>query len=248
MIDSKSIVYLPKWLKILALPFFVCLIGFSVYVCIAFIGEPDRSDWILISLSLAQLSVTAFVITLILIFGERDANLATLTEKTHKLLQEQLPAILGKIEDSEGHKAQVSHSPINNIFGTNYHLKTPGIEVKLWVGLNVDRVIICYFLARNLPTEQTRQIFRYTFGGAESVGYKVNFEEAIIKATEEEILSIWCTWPAIQDSSNLATELLSNPEKKLFIIQDIAMMTQSFIRTAERNNLVVVTRADPGPL
>lgn len=248
MIDSKSIVYLPRWLKVLALPFFLGLIAFSVYVCVAFIGTPDRSDWILIALSLTQLSVTAFVITLVLIFGERDANLEALTGKTHKLLQDQLPMVLAKIQDSEGNRAQVSHSAVNNIFGTNYHIQTPSIEAKLWVGLNVDRVIICYFLARTLPTEQMRQIFRYTFGGAESVGYKVNFEEATIKATDEEILSIWCTWPAIQDGSNLATELLSNPEKKLFIIQDIAMMTQSFIRTAERNNLVILTGADPGPL
>jgi hypothetical protein len=248
VIDSKSIVYLPRWMKVLALPFFFGLIALSAYVCIAFIGIPDRTDWILIALSVTQLSITAFIITLVLIFGERDANLAMLTEKTHKLLQEQLPAVLRKIEDSQGHKAKVSHSTINNIFGTNYLLETPTISVKLWICLNVDRVIICYFINRTLPTEQIRQIFRYTFGGAESVGYKVNFEEASIKATGEDILSIWCTWPAIQDSSNLATELLSNPEKKLFIIQDIAMMTQSFIRTAERNELETVTRADPGPL
>lgn len=248
MIDSKSIVYLPKWLKLIALPFFIGLIVFSGYICFAFIGKPDHADWILIALSLVQLSVTAFIITLVLIFGERDANLATLTERTHKLLQEQLPQILGKIEDSEGSRTQVTHSEVNNIFGTNYCLKTPNIEAKLWVGLNVDRIIICYFLPRTLPTEHMRQVFRYTFGGAESVGYKVNYEEATIKATSEDILSIWCTWPAIQDSSSLATELLSNPEKKLFIIQDIAMMTQSFIRTAQRNNLTASTEADPGPL
>lgn len=75
-----------------------------------------------------------------------------------------------------------------------------------------------------------------------------NYEEATIKDSGERIISIWRIWPTIQDSSHLSRERLSKPEKKPFIIQDIAMMTQSFIRTAERNAVGILTRCDPGPL
>lgn len=248
MIDSKKVIYLPKWIKISVISALaVCLIA-SIYISLSFVGVPDHSDWILLSLSIAQLAATALVISLVLIFGEREANLQFLINKTESLLRVQLPKMLGRVEDSAGNKAEVTVSEINNIFGANYVLKTPNTQMKMWVGFNVDRIIIAYFIPNIAHTPPVKDIFQYTFGGAESVGYKVNFEEATSLDSGEDVLSIWCTWPAIQDSSQLSTELLSNPEKKLFIIQDIAMMTQSFIRTAERNAVPLQTQCDPGPL
>lgn len=225
----------------------LCLAS-AIYISLSFVGIPDHSDWILLSLSLAQLAATALVISLVLIFGEREANLNYLIDKTEALLLKNLPKTLSRIEDSHGQKVNVEVSKINNIFGANYNLKTDNIKTKMWVGFNVDRIIVAYFIKDTGSVESIKNTFKYTFGGAESVGYKINFEEATIKNSEEKVLSIWCTWPAIQDSSNISTELLGNPEKKLFIIQDIAMMTQSFIRTAERNSVNILTAADPGPL
>jgi len=248
LIDSKKIIYLPRWIKITIVTALFSCLAVSIYISLSFVGIPDRSDWILLSLSMAQITATALVISMVLIFGEREANLTFLVSKTERLLLKQLPAVLERIEDSNGHKPKVQVSKMNNIFGANYRLDTPGVATKMWVGFNVDRIIIAYFLPARQASETMRETFRYTFGGAESVGYKVNYEEATIKDSGERIISIWCTWPAIQDSSHLSTELLSNPEKKLFIIQDIAMMTQSFIRTAERNSVDILTQCDPGPL
>lgn len=248
MIDSKKIIYLPSWIKITIISALILCLGVAVFISISFVGVPDHSDWILLSLSLAQVAATALVISLVLIFGEREANLGILTSKTERLLLTHLPQTLARIEDSHGKKPTISVSAINNIFGANYILETENIKTKMWVGLNVDRIIIAYFIKSSESADTIKNIFQYTFGGAESVGYKVNFEEATIKTSGEKILSIWCTWPAIQNGSNLSTELISNPEKKLFIIQDIAMMTQSFIRTAERNSISILTDTDPGPL
>lgn len=248
MIDSKKIIYLPKWIKILTVSTLILCLASAIYVCLAYVGVPEHSDWILLSLSLAQLAATALIISLVLIFGEREENIEYLKEKTSLFLKNQLPKVLDKIEDSTGAKVKTTASETNNIFGANYELKTENTKIKMWVGINVDRIIISYFIKRTISTEKTREIFKYTFGGAESVGYKVNFEEAKTISHNEEILSIWCTWPTINDSSQLATDLLSNPEKKLFIIQDIAMMTQSFLRTAERQNINACPESDPGPL
>ena len=43
-------------------------------------------------------------------------------------------------------------------------------------------------------------------------------------------------------------DLLTNPLQKLFWSQDVAMMTESFIRTALRNGLNLTTRCRPAPL
>lgn len=248
MIDSKKIIYLPTWIKVTVITTLaLCLIS-AIYVSLSYIGIPEHSDWILLSLSLAQLAATALIISIILIFGEREENIEYLKEKTDLFLKNQLPKTLSKIEDSKGEKVSVSTSEINNIFGINYELHTKNTRIKMWVGINVDRVIVSYFIKTSTDVDNIKRIFRYTFGGAESVGYKINYEEAKTISHDEEIVSIWCTWPAISDSSQLATELLSNPEKKLFIIQDIAMMTQSFIRTAERQKINASPNSSPGPL
>ena len=42
--------------------------------------------------------------------------------------------------------------------------------------------------------------------------------------------------------------LLTNPLQKLFWSQDVAMMTESFMRTALRNGLNLTTRCKPAPL
>ena len=248
MIDSKKIIYLPTWIKISVVTTLAfCLIS-AIYVSLSYIGIPEHSDWILLSLSLAQLAATALIISLILIFGEREENIEYLKDKTNLFLKHQLPKVLEKIEDSEGEKVTTSTSQPNNIFGINYELITENTKIKMWAGINVDRVIISYFVKSTKPLEEIKEIFKYTFGGAETVGYKINYEEATTITHNEKILSIWCTWPAINDSSQLATELLSNPEKKLFIIQDIAMMTQSFLRTAERQKINAYPDSSPGPL
>jgi hypothetical protein len=248
MIDSKKLIYLPRWIKmIIVSALTLCLLA-AVYVSLSFVGVPDHSDWILLSLSLAQLAATALVISLILIFGEREANLHYLISKTETLLLKNMPKTLANIEDSHGQKLEVAVSAINNIFGANYRLHNKNTKTKMWVGFNVDRIIVAYFLKTTESVETIKDIFQYTFGGAESVGYKVNFEQATIKNSGEQVLSIWCTWPGMQDGTNISTDLLNSPDKKLFIIQDIAMMTQSFIRTAERNSVNIFTDADPAPL
>ncbi|MVV52219.1 hypothetical protein EJA72_28885 [Pseudomonas sp. PB120] len=248
MIDSKKLIYLPRKIKWSIVGALLLLFLAAVYISLAFVGVPDHSDWILLSLSLAHMAGTALVISLILIFGEREANLDYLTIKTQNLLLKNMPKTLGHIADSHGQKLNVKVSAINNIFGANYTLENANTKTKMWVGFNVERIIVAYFLKTTESVETIRNIFQYTFGGAESVGYKVNFEPATIKNTGENILSIWCIWPGKQEGTDLSTDLLNSPDKKLFIIQDIAMMTQSFIRTAERHSVNIFTDADPAPL
>jgi hypothetical protein len=42
--------------------------------------------------------------------------------------------------------------------------------------------------------------------------------------------------------------ILGNPAEQLFWMQDVAMMTQSVIRTAVREGINLYTTTEPGPL
>lgn len=247
MIDSKKILYLPLWVKVVTVAALLVCLTVSITISIAFIGVPQHTDWILVSMALAQLSATALLISLTVIFGEREANIDILKTKTDQFLTQHAPKVLKRIEDNDGDNPEIDISAPNNIFGVNYILKTSGAQMKMWLGLNVDRVIVIYFI-KGISVEEAKNIYKYTFGGAETVGYNINYETTMLPKNNEEIISIWCTWPKIQNADNLATDLLNHPEKKLFIIQDIAMMTQSFMRTSQRAKVNIFTDGNPGPL
>src|SRR5690606_35775951 len=121
----------------------------------------------------AQVSATALIFSLILIFGEREASIDFLKQKTDLFLTRQVPKLFRLIEDNYNDHPKITISAPNNIFGVNYHLQTPNLQMKMWLGVNVDRVIVIYFV-KDIDIEKAKQVFSYTFGGAESVGYKVN--------------------------------------------------------------------------
>jgi hypothetical protein len=82
-------------------------------------------------------------------------------------------------------------------------------------------------------------VFQFTFGGAQKVGFSTNFE-SFTSPGGAQLYSIW-------SSIKLEQNLLLQPSERLFWMQDIAMMTESFWRTAIRNNIVIATE-EPSPL
>ncbi len=129
-----------------------------------------------------------------------------------------------------------------DIFGRLFALQHSDYIFQLWVGLNVNRVFVIYFvpLVNGLTLDRAKEIFAFTFGGAEKLGYHVNYE--IAKLDTQDLLSIWL-------NVETADDLVSNPQDKLFWAQDVAMMTQSFLRTAHRNSISLhLAGTSPGPL
>lgn len=246
--DSKSIIHLPIWIKFILLTVLASVLATGVYVSVSFIGYDDRADWIILSLSLAQLSGTALVILLVLLFSESDASVANLERRSQEYLKTHLPAALRRmtVPAAGGHPFECSGAMNRDIFGALFYLgDSRDLRMKAWVGLNVRRITVIYFIkgaeGRKLPIEKAQDLFRYTFGAAEKIGYSVFFEEADVDG--EKLISIWAT-VAVED------DFLVLPQAKLFWAQDVAMMTQSFVRTAYRARATVSlhTTADPQPL
>ncbi len=85
------------------------------------------------------------------------------------------------------------------------------------------------------------KIFSFTFGGAEKIGFHTFYERA--QPDGHDVVSIWM-------SATAKDVFLTSPSEKLFWAQDVAMMTQSFLRTAIRykGEVNIATLVDPGPL
>lgn len=118
---------------------------------------------------------------------------------------------------------------------------------RIWVGANFERL---FFITRvSLNPEEAQKIFGYTFDGAKAVNWNVNFQE-IECSTDGAEVSIWAT---VQVPSPLVNEgTVSGPWDALtrtgaYWAVDIAMMVQSFLRTAQRHK-VKSSRTFPAPL
>lgn len=121
----------------------------------------------------------------------------------------------------------------------------PFLKVKFWVGVNDKRLFYITYI--ELAPIQCKEIFQFCFGGAESAGWKMNYE--CIVGYAAPTTSVWATVES-------AEYLMERPRPNLpeeftragrFWAVDIAMMVQSQIRTMERH-FVKCSGYNPEPL
>lgn len=245
-VDSRQLIYLPTWVKFILIVILAASLGAAIFVAVSLIGIPDKSDWILFAIAGAQLAATVLVGALILFFSQTDDSLRGLDRKADRFLKTVVPAALRKVTapGTSAERLRVEIVGSKDIFGYNYVLHgADGFRFKIWIGLNVHRLFVIYYVGGNDPdaVAKLQQIFRFTFGGAETVGFNTNYEQGTVGG--EKIVSIWMT-------TETSERFLTNPMDKMFWSHDIAMMTQSFLRTALRNpeSVQLLTSTDPAPL
>jgi len=244
VMDAKQFIYLPRWVKLTiigATSVLLLLAGISVYNAVM---SESHGEAIVFFLSVTQSAALVLIFFLVVTFSRRDANVEQLHVLVDEFLRNYIPTALRKVSIPALDIAsfEVRDEGAKDIFGRLLKMKSGAHTFEMWVGLNVKRIFVIYFLplSAEVTRERAKEIFQFTFGGAETVGFHANFEEAEVKG--EKILSIWLTVETTDD-------LLSSPMDKLFWAQDIAMMTESFLRTATRNKLSFALKAaSPGPL
>lgn len=251
-LDANQIVYLPAWARYAVM---VVLGALALSACIAglaFFFFPANYDKITPTLSIAQTAAGAFALVLFVLFAERELSTDKLLRKTDVFLEQQMAEGLRKIEIPQlrpdvtvevdvVQRASTVHGGRKDIFGANYEIRLDGFKMRMWIGINVKRLSVIYFVnaADASAVELIKEKFHFTFAGAAKLGYDTNFQYAEID--DERFVSIWSTVMADK-------VILGNPSEQLFWIQDVAMMTQSFIRTAVRERLDAYTSIEPGPL
>jgi hypothetical protein len=251
MVDSQRLVHVPGWVRAAALVLLLVTFSAATYVMVHFVHKDDPTkfaDWILVGMSLVHLALSGLAVALVLFFSEREASAQTLRLKALRIQLEDFPQILVKVTAAYELRAQastVTRLGPSDIFGSAYEVASGEHRIKVWLGLNVTRLFAIFWVAvpEDEPdaakfNERLRQIYEFTFGGAQRVGYHTYFESVTVENTR--IISIW---------SSVDTEhnLLLEPSRRVFWLQDIAMMIESFWRTSIRHGLSTA-RQDPSPL
>ncbi len=121
------------------------------------------------------------------------------------------------------------------------------MAITFWLGLNEHRMIFITYL--NREQDDCKQIFQFSFAGAEKAGWSINYE-ALDHHMAGGVLSGCSVWGSC--SSNQAMVDWSSEHGNLtpaghFWATDVAMMVQSVLRTAERHGVASLEKM-PEPL
>lgn len=144
-----------------------------------------------------------------------------------------------------------ARSTIYVVDGRIYTIRTGKGNFAFWLGINGPRLFFIVYI-EGLQPDRAKEAFSFCFGGAEKVGWHVNYEPI------PDGVSIWATCftdpskPLAAALENAGRGLSNEPIYKLtddghFWATDIAMMAQSWIRTSERNGLAC-HELEPAPL
>lgn len=248
MVDSKNIISLPPKVRFALLAFLLLIFFVSAWLVLSKVGDDGYRDWVVVAMSVLQMASTGLIIALVVFFAEADVSVNALQQKTEHWLRESLPKQLRKMSLDDDAVLTVSVvRGVRDIFGCQYEVMVARRDspaetfIRFWVGLNVNRLIVIYW-ADGHSEERLAKVFKETFKGAESVGWS----QVILQPEHvggHAVTSMWTTWMQQGES------FLKTPEMQLFVAQDIAMMTQSVIRSASRNGVSLVVADEwPRPL
>lgn len=255
MDNNKALLSLPGPLKFIALALLtlVTVLALGVVVYLIWDGSQFRDskpDLLLVSLAVVQISVSAIVLLIVLLYSSRTWSSSGVQKATQAFFREDLKQALEKVSFYEA-SPNNRHSIVEiedsvDIFGSVFTLTSFGKQLKVWIGLNVNRIFVIYWIEANegVSTADLEKTFRFTFGGAEKLGYAINYEEATIPYADGTCKAVISVWSTVKVDEN---EFLATPSSRRFWAQDIAMMTESFWRTAVRNK-IPLSQEHPAPL
>jgi hypothetical protein len=245
---ERFMVYLPRWLRwALLLVLSALVLGFSVVFFLG-INRPGFKDWLPASVSVVQIALTALAYVLVVFFTESGQNPAALQRRTQQVLTVLLPQILARITDVQGAMVAVQVGAPSGVIGYDYTLRSRHATVRFWLGLNVHRAVVILFCERPAAQDgaafcaQLEKCFADTVAGARAVGYdEPHYQLESLNGCE--FVSIW-----LACSVRTEQDFLTHAPSQLFFAQDVAMMLQSFLRTAQRRELKLCTPLVPMPL
>ena len=135
--------------------------------------------------------------------------------------------------------------------GRTYTVRTAQDEFSFWFGVNGPRLFFITYIA-GLDAQKAKEAFAFCFGGAEKVGWHMNYEPI------DAGVSVWATCMTdvtkalAQPKPNCTTGLSGEQIYELtddgsFWVTDIGMMVQSWVRTSERCG-IACHELEPAPL
>lgn len=146
----------------------------------------------------------------------------------------------------DGKNPSVSMQPTSYVLhGRTCWMESSAGVFPFWVGVNGPRLFFITYMAGISP-EQAKEAYAFCFGGAEKVGWLINYEPI------EGGISIWANVMTdrktpLSENAEFRSNAHTLTEEGVFWVTDIALMVQSWIRTSERLGYKCHT-TEPAPL
>jgi hypothetical protein len=243
--------YIPRWLRWgLLIVLGGLVLGFSVTFFVS-VNHPDFRNWSSAAVSVVPIALTAFASVLVVFVTESSQSPRVLQRKARHIQTVLMPEVFARITDDDGAPVEVSVGAPSGVVGYDYTLRSANAALRMWVGLNVHRVIVIVFCARpdgvddDVFMEDLKKIFHDTTKGAQAIGYdEPHYQRA--EKNGRRFVSVWQTWDIRKGGTG--EDFLTHYTSQLFFAQDVALMAQSVLRTGQRHGVTMTMPFAPHPL
>ncbi|PWV95792.1 hypothetical protein DFR52_10856 [Hoeflea marina] len=260
--DGNNFLHAPLWVRITALAVLGITLVFALAVVWYYLGQ-DRSDWMLLGLSLAQIAASGLVVALVIFFSARDVGAIGLQLKADRFLCRTLPRMMAYIDVPRAgmrpwkevdlglrHIARtiraspteisMSHNPGEN--AASYLIRTTEAAIRLRCQVNVGEITISYYFPaegddRLAPLKADLQwaIGRYV----DINGYQQSWYFSREDFDGESYVSVHLT-------KNFGTDFLDDERAKLFVAQDVAASTRSILKDCRQRGIATLRAGTSG--
>lgn len=256
--ESKSLIYAPNWVKALSLVVLVVALAGAVTMAAYYVGQKDRQDWILISMSLAQAAASGLVIGVVVFFSERDVNVAGLQRRCEQFLLKTVPdafllidyplggfadyqdrsvgrVTIGRLRRKSRTRVDVAHSEGDT--AAFYRVHALGGTLHMLVKVNVWEVVVSYYFPARSADDETRILERMDWAFA---GYtRLDTFTMSSNVDAQPFDETGNLYVAVHFKKEYDAEFLENERAKLFFVQMVAALTRSLIREAHHQGVAL---------
>ncbi|WP_139112675.1 hypothetical protein [Hoeflea olei] len=253
--EHKNFIYTPIWVRILSIGALAVTLVMSLFVTWSYL-DTDKDTWVLVAMSLAQVSASGLAFVLVIFYSSRDAGVAGLRQKTNTFLCRVIPRVLlfidfpkpaaadwKKAKTSGGRiRKDLANSPttiaIKKISGDNSALYTVNAlseRLTLRVQVNVWELTVSYYFPAQSEADLERlkgqldwAMSRFT----QIAGYKESWYFSEEEFDQQTYVSVHLT-------KNFDRDFLDDDRQKLNFAQDLAASSRSLIKECKARGIAL---------
>lgn len=254
--EGKSLIYAPNWVKAISIVVLVVTLGSALVMAIYYVGEENRQNWILLSLSLAQIAASGLVLGLVVFFSERDVNVRGLQKRCEIFLSRTLPETLLLVDHPpeqfsrfnfgkphHSHRKRLLRKTNTNIelalssgnIQAFYRIEALGEILHMLVKVNVWEVVVSYYFPAESPEDMDAisRSMQWAFDGftvLESFTMSQNLDQQAFDATGRK-------YAAFHFKRDYEKEFLEDGRSQTYFAQLVTALTRSLIREAKNKSI-----------
>lgn len=245
--ESRSLVYLPFWLKLAIVVILMAALAGAVWLLIPGQADGLHPDLRALAINLLPMTITALLVLAAVAFSERDANSGVLLKRTRRWLTQTLPDALrraGTHTQGDPYAVTRRDTPIEVTVRLGASLTKvdlliqpaghPELALNSTVVLNVRKLSMFFYLP--VTASQTHDRLESVFGlcveGARAVGYTTIIERENAARETTPRLSLWLY-------ADVGDEFLTRPADQLYWAQDIGQFARCLLYTAWLEKIVL---------